>query len=77
MTKEDCRGNRQGIEQPAYLDKSIVTEVTQLDKFYMAEDYHQEYFANNPNQPYCQAVVAAEGVKFRKHHLAMLKKQPA
>ena len=57
-------------------DKPIVTEVTQLDKFYMAEDYHQEYFANNPNQPYCMAVVAPKVTKFRKHHLEMLKKQP-
>ena len=39
-------------------DNAIVTEVTPFDKFYIAEDYHQEYFANNPNQPYCAAVVA-------------------
>jgi peptide-methionine (S)-S-oxide reductase len=56
----------------------IVTEVAPLDKFYMAEDYHQEYFANNPYQPYCQAVVAPKVSKFRKHFLEMLKKpQPA
>jgi peptide-methionine (S)-S-oxide reductase len=58
-------------------DKPIVTEVTRLDKFYMAEDYHQEYFARNPYQPYCQAVVAPKVTKFRKHFLTMLKKQPA
>ena len=58
-------------------DRPIVTEVTQLDKFYMAEDYHQEYFARNPYQPYCQAVVAPKVAKFRKHYLDMLKKQPA
>ena len=56
--------------------KPIVTEVTKLDKFYMAEDYHQEYFARNPYQPYCQAVVAPKVSKFRKHFLEMLKKQP-
>ena len=56
-------------------DKPIVTEVTLFDKFYVAEDYHQEYFANNPNQPYCQAVVAPKVSKFRKYHLEMLKKQ--
>ena len=55
----------------------IVTEVTPLDKFYIAENYHQEYFARNPNQPYCQAVVAPKVAKFRKHFLEMLKKQPA
>jgi len=58
-------------------DKLIVTEVAKLDKFYMAEDYHQEYFARNPYQPYCQAVVAPKVSKFRKHFLEMLKKQPA
>ncbi|MBI2758530.1 MAG: peptide-methionine (S)-S-oxide reductase MsrA [Chloroflexi bacterium] len=58
-------------------DKPIVTEVTLFDKFYMAEDYHQEYFARNPYQPYCQAVIAPKTAKFRKHHLEMLKKQAA
>jgi peptide-methionine (S)-S-oxide reductase len=56
--------------------RPIVTEVTKLDKFYMAEDYHQEYFARNPYQPYCQAVVAPKVSKFRKHFLELLKKQP-
>ena len=58
-------------------DHPIVTEVSPLDKFYMAEDYHQEYFARNPYQPYCMAVVAPKVSKFRKHFLEMLKKQPA
>src|ERR1043165_5052972 len=58
-------------------DRPIVTEVAKFDKFYMAEDYHQEYFANNPYQPYCMAVVAPKVSKFRKHFLGMLKKQPA
>ena len=57
-------------------DKPIVTEVTRLDKFYMAEDYHQEYFVNNKYQPYCMAVVAPKVSKFRKHFLELLKKQP-
>ena len=55
----------------------IVTEVTKFEKFYMAEDYHQEYFANNPYQPYCMAVVAPKVVKFRKHFVGRLKKQAA
>lgn len=55
----------------------IVTEVTAINNFSVAEDYHQEYFARNQNQPYCQAVVAPKVSKFRKHHLELLKKQPA
>jgi peptide-methionine (S)-S-oxide reductase len=58
-------------------DRPIVTEVTKLDKFYMAEDYHQEYFARNPYQPYCMAVVSPKVSKFRKHFLELLKKQTA
>lgn len=52
----------------------IVTEVAPLDKFYMAEDYHQEYFAQNGGQPYCRAVVAPKVSKFRQHFLERLKK---
>jgi peptide-methionine (S)-S-oxide reductase len=52
----------------------IVTEVVPLTEFYPAEDYHQEYFANNASQPYCRAVVAPKVAKFRAHHLSRLKK---
>jgi len=55
-------------------DNPIVTEVTPFDKFYIAENYHQEYFANNPNQPYCAAVVAPKVVKFRQKFVDRLKK---
>lgn len=55
----------------------IVTEVTALDTFYPAEDYHQRYFERNPNQGYCRVVVAPKVAKFRKEHFDRLKKQPA
>ena len=58
-------------------DNPIVTEVKPFDKFWPAEDYHQEYFANNPNQPYCAAVVAPKVAKFRKAFADRLKKQPS
>jgi peptide-methionine (S)-S-oxide reductase len=54
-------------------DDPIVTEVTAFDKFWPAENYHQEYFANNPNQPYCAAVVAPKVAKFRKKFADRLK----
>ena len=66
----------QSLNAQKIWDRPIVTEVTKLDKFYMAEDYHQEYFARNTFQPYCQAVVAPKVSKFRKHFLELLKKQP-
>jgi peptide-methionine (S)-S-oxide reductase len=54
-------------------EKRVVTEVTPIDTFYPAEDYHQEYFANNPYQPYCLAVVAPKVAKARKSFYQKLK----
>ncbi|TET12072.1 MAG: peptide-methionine (S)-S-oxide reductase MsrA [Candidatus Thorarchaeota archaeon] len=44
----------------------IVTEIVPYKKFYLAEDYHQNYFRNNPNQGYCQLVIAPKLKKFEK-----------
>jgi len=66
------------LEAQKIWDRPIVTTLEKMDKFYVAEDYHQEYFANNRYQPYCMAVVAPKVSKFRKHYMEMLKKeQPA
>ncbi|HKC63111.1 MAG TPA: peptide-methionine (S)-S-oxide reductase MsrA, partial [Pyrinomonadaceae bacterium] len=54
-------------------DAPIVTEVVPFKEFYVAEDYHQEYFVNNPSQPYCRAVVAPKVAKFRQKFLGKLK----
>ena len=55
-------------------DAPVVTEVAPLEKFYPAEDYHQDYFERNPSQPYCRAVVAPKVSKFRSKFLAKLKR---
>ena len=55
-------------------DEPIVTEVAEFTNFYPAEGYHQEYFANNPTQPYCAAVVAPKVAKFRKMFVDRLKR---
>ena len=62
------------LESQKIWDNPIVTTLEPMGTFYIAEDYHQEYFANNPNQPYCAAVVAPKVAKFRKQYLEMLKK---
>lgn len=54
-------------------DDPLVTEVTAFDQFWPAEDYHQEYFLNNPDQPYCAAVVAPKVAKFRRKFVDRLK----
>ena len=52
----------------------IVTEVVPLERFYPGEDYHQDYFEQNPRQRYCQIVIAPKVAKFRKEFLARLKR---
>jgi len=54
----------------------IVTEVAGPAPFHEAEGYHQEYFAQNPRQPYCALVVAPKVAKFRKHFTERLKRRP-
>lgn len=54
-------------------DAPIVTEVTAATRFYPAEDYHQAYFGQHPNQPYCQFVVAPKVAKAREKYAAQLK----
>jgi len=51
----------------------IVTQVVPFEAFYKAEDYHQEYFANNPSQPYCQLVVGPKVKKFQQKFAAKMK----
>ena len=54
-------------------DDPIVTELSPLPTFYPAENYHQNYFKNNPNQRYCSLVVAPKVMKFRKEFAHLLK----
>lgn len=61
------------VEAEGVWDDPIVTEVTLLGEYYVAEDYHQDYFRNNGYQPYCQVVIAPKVAKFRKEHLDRLK----
>lgn len=51
----------------------IITEVEPLPVFWPAEDYHQGYYARNPYQGYCQAVIEPKLVKLRRHHRERLK----
>ena len=54
-------------------DNPIVTEITPLDVFFPAEEYHQEYFQRNPYQGYCQVVIAPKVAKFRQKYAHRLK----
>lgn len=56
---------------------TIVTELEPAGPFYPAEAYHDDYFARNPGQGYCAAVIAPKVAKFRKQHLTRLKRRSA
>jgi peptide-methionine (S)-S-oxide reductase len=56
------------LEESRALGQPIVTEVQPFAAFYQAEDYHQQYYRKNPEQPYCQAVIAPKLAKLRKTH---------
>lgn len=62
------------IESKKIWDDPIVTELSAFKEFFKAETYHQEYFANNPGQPYCQIVIAPKVAKFRKMYHDRLKR---
>lgn len=51
----------------------IVTELAPFRAFYKAENYHQHYFKNNADQPYCQNIIAPKVAKLRAHYLSKLK----
>ena len=61
------------LEREQVYPNPIVTELVPSTTWYEAEPYHQEYFARNPFQGYCTAVVAPKVVKFRKQFLSKLK----
>jgi peptide-methionine (S)-S-oxide reductase len=61
------------LEAERVWDAPIVTQLVPAVEFYVAEDYHQEYYAQNSAQPYCQMVVAPKVAKFRKKFLDKLK----
>ncbi|RYZ28929.1 MAG: peptide-methionine (S)-S-oxide reductase, partial [Sphingobacteriales bacterium] len=60
-------------EMRPVFDEPIVTEVAPLEYFYRAEDYHQDYYANNSEQGYCQAVIDPKLRKFRELFKGKLK----
>ena len=57
-------------------ENPIVTKIEPFTKFYKADDYHQNYYANNKNQPYCKMVIQPKIEKFEKVFKAKLKKKP-
>ncbi len=57
---------RQRLDKSGAFGNPVVTEIVPMDIFYPAEDYHQKYFINNTNQPYCRIVIQPKLEKFKK-----------
>jgi len=53
------------LNKQSVFERTIVTELSSFNKFYKAEAYHQDYYANNPQQPYCSAVIGPKLEKFK------------
>jgi peptide-methionine (S)-S-oxide reductase len=72
--REDAQAVIEELSKAKLWNKPIVTEIAGAEPFYPAERYHQEYFARNGRQPYCQMVVAPKVAKFRKEYIDRLKR---
>ncbi len=65
----------EALDMANVFEDKIVTEITAFDAFYVAENYHQDYYQNNKNQGYCQVVINPKLEKFQKQYKDKLKKK--
>lgn len=71
--RELAESYKKKLDEEKIYDKPIVTEITQFEKFYMAENYHQDYYEFNRGQGYCNFVITPKIEKFKKIFKARLK----
>ena len=71
--KEAAQHIIKGLEINKVFDNSIVTEITAFDVYYKAENYHQNYYENNPANAYCNVVINPKLTKFMKEYKELLK----
>lgn len=71
--KKTAESVKEKIEKSGLWNDPIVTEITKFDKFYSAEDYHQDYYNNNKEKSYCSFVIAPKVRKFYKEYKNLLK----
>lgn len=72
--KQIAETSKAAAQESGLWEDPIVTEIEPLGDYYVAEDYHQNYFKQNPNQPYCMFVINPKVEKFRKVFKEKLKK---
>lgn len=71
---EETKAFIKDLDASHIYNKPVVTEVTHLNAFWQAEEYHKDYYKNNPDQMYCQAVINPKLAKFRKRYGELVKK---
>ena len=71
--KEIAGKSKQKMDQSGYFDDPIVTAIKPYENFYVAEDYHQDFYRDNPNQPYCRFNIDPKMEKLREHFGRYLK----
>lgn len=71
--KQEAEFFKKKLDETGAFDRPIVTEITPFSNFYVAEDYHQNYFKDNGMQPYCQIVVRPKVEKFKQAFAEKLK----
>jgi peptide-methionine (S)-S-oxide reductase len=64
--KQKAEKYKRELDTSGAFSKPIVTEITPFSKFYVAENYHQDYYTNNGSQPYCYYVIKPKMEKFKK-----------
>ena len=75
--RQAAEKSKAALGASGYYKSPIVTEIAAATEFYPAEAYHQDYYMNNPAQPYCRVVIAPKVEKFRQQFAPKLNKQPA
>jgi len=73
--RAEAAGMIDALTAKRVFDRPVVTELSALPDYYVAEDYHQRFFERNPFQGYCMAVVGPKVAKFRKQFASRLKKR--
>ena len=73
VQKQKAEFFKKKLDESGAFGKPIVTEITAFNNFYVAEDYHQNYFKENGGQPYCQFVIRPKMEKFKKAFAEKLK----
>lgn len=71
--QQEAEESLKRIEELKQFNKPIVTEIKALEKFYQAEDYHQNYYNSNPGNPYCEVVISPKLAKLREKYSEKLK----